>query len=108
MKEIILLGFAIIAEIVATTSLKLSDGFTKWIPSTAVVIGYAVSFQLFSMVLKKLPLGTMYAIWAGLGTAGTVAVGVWLFKETLDLPRIIGIGLILAGVVLLNFVGKGH
>ncbi|RNB85029.1 QacE family quaternary ammonium compound efflux SMR transporter [Brevibacillus fluminis] len=93
---------AILTEIVATTSLKLSDGFTRLVPSIVVVIGYAVSFYLLSLALRGLPLGTAYAIWSGLGTALTVVVGIILWQESISPLRIIGILTIIAGVVLLK------
>ncbi|MGO0060585.1 DMT family transporter [Brevibacillus fluminis] len=93
---------AILTEIVATTSLKLSDGFTRLAPSIVVVIGYAVSFYLLSLSLRGLPLGTAYAIWSGLGTALTVVVGIILWQESISPLRIIGILTIIAGVVLLK------
>ena len=101
MKFIYLL-FAILLEIVATTSLKLSNGFTKLVPSVVVVLGYAASFYLLSLALKYFPLGTAYAIWSGLGTALTVIVGIILWQESVSLSRILGIAIIIAGVVLLN------
>ncbi|MET3290041.1 UNVERIFIED_CONTAM: multidrug transporter EmrE-like cation transporter [Brevibacillus sp. OAP136] len=98
----LLLLLAILTEIVATTSLKLSDGFTRLVPSIVVVIGYAVSFYMLSLSLRGLPLGTAYAIWSGLGTALTVVVGIILWQESISPLRIIGILTIIAGVVLLK------
>lgn len=93
---------AILTEIVATTSLKLSDGFTRLAPSIVVVIGYAASFYMLSLSLRGLPLGTAYAIWSGLGTALTVVVGIILWQEAISPLRIVGILTIIAGVVLLK------
>lgn len=101
MKYAYLLG-AILLEIVATTSLKMSDGFTRLVPSITVVIGYAASFYLLSLALKYLPLGTAYAIWSGLGTALTVVVGIILWQESITPLRMFAIAVIIAGVVLLN------
>jgi small multidrug resistance pump len=103
---LLLLLAAIASEVVATTSLKLSNGFSRPLPSLIVVVGYGLSFYLMSLSLRSIPLGTAYAIWSGLGTAATVAIGVLLWKESLDPARIIGIALILIGVVVLNFVSK--
>ncbi|NTV65674.1 MAG: multidrug efflux SMR transporter [Oscillochloris sp.] len=97
-----LLLAAITSEVIATTSLKISAGFSKPLPSLIVVVGYGLSFYLLSLSLKQIPLGTAYAIWSGLGTAATAVIGVLLWKEVLDLPRLLGIGLIIAGVIVLN------
>ncbi|NTW04125.1 MAG: multidrug efflux SMR transporter [Oscillochloris sp.] len=104
--SMLLLLAAITSEVIATTSLKFSEGFSKPLPSTIVVIGYGLSFYLMSLCLKEIPLGTAYAIWSGLGTAATVTIGVMLWKESLDPARVIGIILIIAGVVVLNFLSK--
>jgi small multidrug resistance pump len=102
---LILLG-AIISEVVGTTFLKLSDGFSRPFQSLIFVVSYALSFYLMSLSIKQIPLGVAYAIWSGLGTAATVAVGVMLWKESLDLARIVGIVLIIVGVLVLNFLSK--
>jgi small multidrug resistance pump len=99
------LALAIGSEIVATVSLKLSDGFTKPAASVAVVAGYALSFYALSITLRTIPLGVVYAIWSGVGTAAIVVIGLFLFRETLDVVKVAGIGLIIAGVVMLNGVG---
>lgn len=99
------LALAIGSEIVATVSLKLSDGFTRPAPSVVVVAGYALSFYALSITLRTIPLGIVYAIWSGVGTAAIVVIGLFLFRETLDVVKIVGIGLIIAGVVILNGVG---
>ncbi|MEI7771323.1 MAG: multidrug efflux SMR transporter [Chloroflexales bacterium] len=102
---LLLLG-AIASEVVGTTFLKLSNGFSRPLYSVIFVAGYGLSFYLMSLSLKQIPLGTAYAIWSGLGTAATVAVGVILWKESLDLARIAGIALIIIGVLVLNFLSK--
>ena len=99
------LAMAIGSEIIATVSLKLSDGFTKPIPSLVVVLGYAMSFYALSISLRTIPLGVVYAIWSGVGTAAIVVIGLFLFRETLDVVKVVGIGLIITGVVMLNGVG---
>jgi small multidrug resistance pump len=99
------LALAICSEIVATVSLKLSDGFTRPIPAVVVVVGYALSFYALSISLRTIPLGVVYAIWSGVGTAAVVLIGLFLFREALDAAKVIGIGLIIAGVVTLNGVG---
>jgi len=96
------LALAIGSEIVATVSLKLSDAFTRPIPAVAVVLGYGFSFYALSVTLRSIPLGVVYAVWSGVGTAAVVLVGVFLFREVLDAIKVAGIGLIIIGVVLLN------
>jgi small multidrug resistance pump len=96
------LALAISSEIVATTSLKLSDGFTRPVPSIVVVIGYAISFYSLSVSLRSIPLGVVYAIWSGVGTAAIVVIGFVLFREVLDAVKLGAIGLIIIGVVALN------
>jgi len=94
---------AIASELAATTSLKLSLGFTKPLPSVIVVVGYCVSFYLMSQALKlAMPIGTAYAIWSGIGTVGIAVLGVVFFSETMDVARLLGISLIIAGVLVLN------
>lgn len=106
MKTFIILFFAILSEVIGTTSLKFSEGFTKPLPSVIVVIGYGVSFYLLSISLKVLPIGVAYAIWSGVGLVLTVIAGVLFWRETLDWARILGIVLILAGIVLINVFSK--
>jgi len=100
------LAGAIIAEVIATNALKASEEFTKLIPSSVVIVGYLVAFYLLSLVLKTIPVGIAYAIWAGLGIVlvGIVAA-VW-FKQFPDLPAVIGMVLIVLGVVVINVFSK--
>ena len=95
---------AIVAEVVGTTALKVSDGFRHLIPVLVVVAGYGVSFWAMSMSLRAIPLGVVYAVWSGLGTVAIVLIGVVAFRESLDAIKIGGIALIMVGVVLLNVV----
>lgn len=109
MNAFALLLVAIAFEIVGTTSLKASHGFSKPLPSALVVICYGATFLIFARAVKTLPLSTSYAIWSGLGTAGAVVAGWMLFDEALSTPRLVGIVLILIGVVVLNlFGGAAH
>lgn len=97
---------AILSEVTATSSLKASAGFTKVIPSVIVVVGYGLSFYFLSLVLKAIPIGIAYAVWAGLGIVLLALVG-WVFwGQTLDTPALIGIALILAGVIIMNVFSK--
>lgn len=97
---------AIISEVTATSSLKASAGFTKVIPSAIVVVGYGLSFYFLSLVLKAIPIGIAYAVWAGLGIMLLALVGWIFFGQTLDTPALIGIALILAGVIIMNVFSK--
>lgn len=106
MHPVLWLALAISSEIVATVSLKLSDGFTRPIPAVVVVIGYALSFYALSLSLRTIPLGVVYAVWSGVGTAAVVVIGLFLFREALDAAKVVGIGLIIAGVVILNGVSS--
>src|SRR5690606_37451630 len=96
------LGIAIVAEVVATTAHKASDGFTRLGPSVLTVLGYAMAFYCLALTLRVIPTGVAYAIWSGVGLV-LISVAGWLvFRQSLDLPGIIGMGLILAGVVVIN------
>ena len=84
--------------------LKYSEGFTKLVPSIFTIMGMIASFYFLSLALKSLPLGTAYAIWTGIGTVGTVTLGIILFKEPIDITRLLCIGLIIIGIVGLKVV----
>lgn len=84
--------------------LKYSQGFTKLVPSVFTILGMIASFYCLSLVLKSLPLGTAYAIWTGIGTVGTVILGVVLFKEPIDTMRLVCVGFIIIGIVGLKLV----
>lgn len=96
------LGIAIVCEVIATTALKSSEGFSRLVPSTIVVIGYAVAFYCLSLTLKSIPTGIAYAIWSGVGIVLISLVGWLVHKQALDLPAMLGIGLIMAGVLVIN------
>ncbi|WP_404986301.1 DMT family transporter [Chryseobacterium sp. M5] len=100
------LGLAIIFEVIGSSFMKASEGFTKWFPSAIVVIAYLICFYFLSLALKMIPLGVAYAIWAGLGIVLTAAVSVFIFKQKLDLAAIVGIVFIVIGVVIMNFFSK--
>jgi len=106
MKTYLLLLLAIIAEVIATSGLKASENFTRIAPSLLVVAGYGTAFFCLSLTLKTLPLGVAYAIWSGVGTVLVAIVGWLLYKQQLDLPAMIGIGLIVAGTIVLNLFSK--
>lgn len=102
----LILFFAILSEVIATTSLKLSDGFTKLVPSVIVVVGYSASFYLLSISLKVIPIGLAYAIWSGVGIILTVIAGMIIWREALDWARVTGIILILLGILVINLFSK--
>ncbi|MBQ7475942.1 MAG: multidrug efflux SMR transporter [Selenomonadaceae bacterium] len=93
-----------IFEIVWAVGLKLTDGFSKILPSVVTVAGIVASFFFLSIALKKLPLSIAYAIWTGIGTAGTVLFGIFYFHEPTDLAHIICVGLILCGIIGLRIL----
>lgn len=97
-----MLGLAIVAEVIGTTALKASEGFTRLAPSLIVVVGYAVAFYCLSLVLKSIPVGVTYAIWSGLGIVLITVVAFLVYGQRIDLAGLIGMGLIIAGVVVLN------
>lgn len=97
---------AITAEVIATNALKASNTFTRLGPSLLTVVGYALAFYLLSMVLKTMPVGVAYAIWAGLGMVLTLIVAMVMFGERPDLPAVLGVTLIVAGVVVLQVFSK--
>jgi small multidrug resistance pump len=96
------LTIAVVAEVIATSSLKASEEFTRLWPSVIVVVGYGVAFYLLSLCLRTIPLGVMYAIWSGLGVLLTGIVGWVVYKEHLDPPALLGMGLILTGVMVIR------
>ena len=104
MKNWVYLAITILGEVVATSALKSSEGFTKPIPSAVVVVGYGLAFYFLSLALKSIPVGIAYAIWAGVGIV-LVATIAWIFHgQRLDDWAIVGIGLIISGVAVLNLL----
>lgn len=104
-----LLGCAIVTEVTGSIFLAKSDGFSKPVPTAITLICFAIAFYLLSHVVKTIPLGIAYAIWSGVGLILTAIIGVVVLKQPLDLPAIIGILLIIAGVVVMNiFSNAAH
>jgi len=101
----IYLLFAIILEVAGTTFMKLSDGFTRPIPSIGLFICYGLCFTFFSIALKQIPVSVAYAIWAGVGTVLVSSIGIIWFKESAELSKLISIGLIVIGVIGINLRG---
>jgi small multidrug resistance pump len=100
------LGTAIVAEVIATSVLKASEGFTRLLPSLVVLAGYATAFYFLSLTLRTIPLGIAYAIWSAVGIALVSVIGSLIYRQSLDAPALIGIGLIVAGVVVINGFSK--
>jgi small multidrug resistance pump len=98
----LLLAIAIVAEVVGTSALKASAGFSRLVPSVVVVLGYAVAFYCLSLVLRTIPVGVAYAIWSGLGIVLITVVAWVVYDQAIDLAAVLGMGLIIAGVVVLN------
>jgi small multidrug resistance pump len=106
MKTALIFFFAVLSEVTATTALKFSEGFTKLVPSLVVVVGYGLSFYLLSLSLKTIPLGTAYALWSGIGIVLTVIAGMFIWRESMDWARGIGIFLIMLGIIVINMFSK--
>ncbi|MDB5745381.1 MAG: QacE family quaternary ammonium compound efflux transporter [Massilia sp.] len=104
------LGLAIVVEVIATTALKATDNFTRLWPSVLTVACYAASFYLLTFSLRVLPTGIAYAIWSGVGIVLISVVSWVVYRQRLDLPALIGLGLIIAGVLVINLFSKsvGH
>ncbi|MBR7654032.1 QacE family quaternary ammonium compound efflux SMR transporter [Ochrobactrum oryzae] len=96
------LAIAIVSEVIGTLSLKASEGFTRLGPSLIVVIAYGLAFYFLSMTLKSIPVGVAYAVWSGIGVTLVALIGWLLFGQKLDLAAVLGMGLIIAGVIVLN------
>ncbi|AZT83004.1 QacE family quaternary ammonium compound efflux SMR transporter [Marinobacter sp. NP-4(2019)] len=110
MKNWLFLGVAIVAEVVATSALKSSDGFSRLMPSIIVILGYVLAFYFLSLTLKVIPIGVAYAIWAGLGIVLIALVSWAIYGQKLDLPAIAGMTLIVMGVAVINLFSRtaGH
>ncbi len=100
------LVIAVLFEVIATTALKETQGFTRLIPSLVVVAGYGLAFYFLSLPLRTMPVGIVYALWCAAGIALITAIGWIWFRQALDTPALIGMGLIVAGVVVINVFSK--
>ncbi|MGQ4275148.1 DMT family transporter [Terrihabitans sp. B22-R8] len=98
----LILGIAIMAEVIATSALKASEGFSRLMPSLVVVAGYGIAFYCLSLVLRTMSVGVAYAIWSGAGIVLVALIGWLLFGQKLDTAAMIGMGLIIAGVLIVN------
>ena len=100
---------AIVAEVIGTSALKAANGFTNPLPSLVVAVGYAAAFYFLSLTLRTMPVGVAYAIWSGLGIVLISIVGWVVYRQTLDVPALVGMALIVSGVIVINaFSRAGH
>ena len=106
MKQFIFLFLAIMLEVVGTSGLKASEQFSKLLPSVITVVAYVCAFYFLGLTLKTLPVGIAYAIWSGVGIVLISVIGLIFFKQSVDLPAILGLGLIIAGVIVINIFSK--
>ncbi|MCL9774816.1 DMT family transporter [Vibrio methylphosphonaticus] len=102
----IALSIAIVAEVIATSFIPKTQQFTKLSPSIIVIIGYGIAFFLLSVTVKSMPVGVVYAIWSGAGIVLVATVSYFVYGQKLDLPALIGIGFIVAGVLIVNLLSK--
>ena len=100
------LSIAIVAEVIATTALKSTEGFTRLVPSLLVVAGYGTAFYFMTVSLRVFPVGIMYAIWAGVGIVLVALLGWVFYKQALDWPAILGIALIISGVIVIHVFSR--
>lgn len=108
MNPFVFLAIAIVSEVCGSSLLKLSDGFKRLYPSLGVVAGLGTAFYFLSLALQSISIGTAYAIWSGVGTALTATVGVFFYKEQLNVKKILGLLLIIGGVVTLKLASGAH
>lgn len=106
MQQWLFLGVAIVSEVIATSALKASEGFSRLWPSVLVVVGYALAFYFLSLTLKTIPVGLVYAIWSGIGIALITLVSWLVFGQRLDVPALVGIAFIIAGIMIMNLFSK--
>ena len=106
MKPWLFLAGAIVCEVIGTSALKASEGFSRLLPTLVVVIGYGIAFYLLSLTLRSIPVGVAYAVWSGAGVALIALIGWLVFGQRLDAPALVGIGLIVAGVLVLNLFSR--
>lgn len=100
------LAIAIIAEVIATSALKASNGFNVLTPSIVTIIGYSIALFFLSLTMKTIPMGIAYAIWSGAGIILISTVGLIVYKQSLDLPALIGLSFMILGIVIINVFSK--
>lgn len=106
MNNWVYLGLAIFSEVVATASLKSTEGFTRLVPSIVVLVGYSAAFYFLSLTLDTIPIGVAYAVWSGVGVATITLISFVLYDQKIDAAGLVGIGLIVAGVVVLRLFSE--
>ncbi|EEZ83175.1 hypothetical protein VMC_19820 [Vibrio alginolyticus 40B] len=106
MPPMLALSIAIVCEVIATSYIPKTEQFTKVMPSTVVLIGYGIAFFLLSVTVQTMPVGVVYAIWSGAGIVLVATVGYVVYGQRLDLPALVGIGFIIAGVLIVNLLSK--
>ena len=106
MKSWVVLSVAIFAEVIATSAMKASDGFTRPLPAVVTVMGYGVAFYFLSLALRTIPVGVAYALWSGIGIVLIALIGWLAFGQRIDGWGVVGMGLIIAGVMVLNFLSR--
>ena len=106
MPGLLYLAIAIVGEVVATSFLRASAGFSQLVPTLVVIVGYGITFYFFSLALQTIPVGIGYAIWSGAGIVLISVIAYFVHGQTLDLPALIGMGLILAGVLVINLFSQ--
>ena len=103
---LVYLSLAIVFEVIATSTLQASHGFTKPLPSLVTIAGYAIAFYCLSLTLRTIPMGIAYAIWSGVGIVLITAVGWAVYRQQLDAPALLGIALIITGVLVINLFSE--
>ena len=106
MNNWVYLGLAIFSEVIATASLKSTEGFTRLVPSIVVLVGYAAAFYFLSLTLDTIPIGVAYAVWSGVGVATITLVSLVVYDQKIDAAGLMGIGLIVAGVIVLRLFSE--
>ena len=104
----VLLIVAILLEVAGTTNMKLSEGFTKLLPSVLVLFFYALSIIALTFAVNRLEVSVAYAVWSGMGTALVAMIGLWVFQESLTTIKVVALGLIVVGVMMLHFTSESH
>ncbi|WP_079435102.1 multidrug efflux SMR transporter [Zoogloea sp. LCSB751] len=102
------LGIAILSEVVATSALKNAEGFTRLLPSLVVAVGYGAAFYFLSLALRAIPIGVAYAIWSGIGIVLISIVAYFAHGQKLDLPALLGMGLIVVGVLVIQLFSRSQ
>ena len=100
------LCIAIVAEVIATSALKASDGFTQWLPASITVVGYLVAIYFLALTMKTVPVGITYALWSGAGVILISFIGWVYYKQNLDAPALLGLAFMVIGIIIINVFSK--